>query len=182
LLRLLQQGSEMGFRSKRTNYLCFHTTRLTNQLTMSSSRKQPADPCDCRKLVDDVAPVLEHPEEASLLNEQSIRSVLKCAGDNRLRPSAGLRRVRGQRVLSRAAPGAGMHPMWGGCGPPCPVLEGAAIRRLCSERNLRRNESEPNGHQQATVYSFRSLYQPSRQHGGQHQDSDGVHRALPRAV
>jgi predicted nucleotidyltransferase component of viral defense system len=35
------------------------------------------DDIDCRKLVDDVAPFLEHPRESDLLNEQNLRSVLK---------------------------------------------------------------------------------------------------------
>ncbi|MEI7437773.1 MAG: nucleotidyl transferase AbiEii/AbiGii toxin family protein [bacterium] len=34
------------------------------------------DGLDCRKLITDVAPFLEHPEEAALLNEQNIRAVL----------------------------------------------------------------------------------------------------------
>lgn len=35
------------------------------------------DAIDCRKLVDDVAPFLEHPGESDLLTEQNLRSVLK---------------------------------------------------------------------------------------------------------
>ena len=34
------------------------------------------DGIDCRKLVDDVAPFLERPEEASLLDEHNLRTVL----------------------------------------------------------------------------------------------------------
>lgn len=32
---------------------------------------------DCRKLIDDVTPFLEHPEEAELLNAQNLRAMLK---------------------------------------------------------------------------------------------------------
>jgi len=35
------------------------------------------DSLDCRKLLDDVAPFLERPEEANLLTEQNLRSVLR---------------------------------------------------------------------------------------------------------
>jgi hypothetical protein len=73
-------------------------------------------------LVDDVAPVLEHPEEASLLNGQNIRAVLRGSEGMRSKAEIIRQQLAGLRVLDIGGAGFGgdnayereLRGAWGG--------------------------------------------------------------------